>query len=145
GPQLLLRPRGRGHRRLPGGDRPAEHAGASEPGGVAVSPVAVAVLAAAVRAGTPVLFATLGEIFAERSGVLNLGVEGMMLVGALAGFAATARTGNPWAGAAAAGLVGGCLGLIHALLTITLRANQEIGRASCRERCRSRGAAWRGE
>ena len=89
-----------------------------------MTPVSVAVLAAAVRAGTPVLFATLGEIFAERAGILNLGVEGMMLVGALAGFAATARTGNPWAGAAAAGLVGGCLGLIHALLTVTLRANQ---------------------
>src|SRR5205807_729635 len=57
-------------------------------------------------------------------GGLLVGVEGMMLVGALAGFAATARTGNPWAGAAAAGLVGGCLGLIHALLTVTLRANQ---------------------
>jgi simple sugar transport system permease protein len=86
--------------------------------------VAVAVLAAAVRAGTPVLFATLGEIFAERAGVLNLGVEGMMLVGALAGFAATARTGSPWIGALVAAAVGGCLSLIHALLSVTLRANQ---------------------
>ena len=84
----------------------------------------IAVLAAAVRAGTPVLFATLGEIFAERAGILNLGVEGMMLVGALAGFVTTVRTGNPWLGVLAAGAAGGALSLIHALLCVTLRANQ---------------------
>jgi len=83
-----------------------------------------AVFAAAVRAGTPVLFATLGEIFAERSGVLNLGVEGMMLVGALAGFVTTAHTGNPWLGVLAAGAAGGILSLVHAVLGVTLRANQ---------------------
>jgi general nucleoside transport system permease protein len=85
---------------------------------------AIAVLAAAVRAGTPVLFATLGEIFAERAGILNLGVEGMMLVGALAGFATTVRTGNPWLGVVAAGVAGGALSMIHGVLCITLRANQ---------------------
>lgn len=85
---------------------------------------AIAVLAAAVRAGTPVLFATLGEIFAERAGILNLGVEGMMLVGALAGFATTVRTGNPWLGVVAAGAAGGALSMIHGVLCITLRANQ---------------------
>jgi general nucleoside transport system permease protein len=89
-----------------------------------VSPITLAVLAAAVRAGTPVLFATLGEIFAERSGVLNLGVEGMMLVGALAGFVFTARTGNPWFGAVAAAAAGAGLGAVHAVLSVTLRANQ---------------------
>jgi len=89
-----------------------------------MTPVALAVLAAAVRAGTPVLFATLGEIFAERAGVLNLGVEGMMLTGALAGFAVAAQTGDPWIGALAAAAVGGGLSLIHAFLSITLRANQ---------------------
>jgi ABC-type uncharacterized transport system permease subunit len=89
-----------------------------------MSPVTAAVLAAAVRAGTPVLFATLGEIFAERAGVLNLGVEGMMLTGALAGFAVTVRTGNPWIGVAAAAAVAGCLSVIHAFLSVTLRANQ---------------------
>lgn len=83
-----------------------------------------AVCAAAVRAGTSVLFATLGEIFAERSGVLNLGVEGMMLIGALAGFVTTVRTGNPWLGVLAAGMAGGMLSLIHAVLSVTLRANQ---------------------
>jgi len=89
-----------------------------------MSPVTVAVLAAAVRAGTPVLFATLGEIFAERAGVLNLGIEGMMLASALAGFAVTAQTSNPWIGAAAAAAAGGCLSVIHAFLSVTLRANQ---------------------
>ncbi len=83
-----------------------------------------AVFAAAIRAGTPVLFATLGEIFAERAGILNLGVEGMMLVGALAGFVTTVRTGDPWLGALAAAAASGSLSLIHAVLSITLRANQ---------------------
>jgi len=89
-----------------------------------VSLLPAAVFAAAVRAGTPVLFATLGEIFAERSGVLNLGVEGMMLVGALAGFVTTAETGNPWLGLLAAGAAGGVLSVVHAVLSVTLRANQ---------------------
>ncbi|HYM68954.1 MAG TPA: ABC transporter permease [bacterium] len=89
-----------------------------------MSPLTAAVFAAAVRAGTPVLFATLGEIFAERAGVLNLGVEGMMLVGALAGFVTTAHTGNPWLGLLAAGAAGGVLSLVHAVLSVTLRANQ---------------------
>jgi len=89
-----------------------------------VTVLTAAVFAAAVRAGTPVLLATLGEIFAERSGVLNLGVEGMMLVGALAGFVTTVRTGNPWLGVLAAAAVGGLLSLVHAVLCVTLRANQ---------------------
>jgi len=84
----------------------------------------VPVLAAAVRAGTPVLYATLGEIFAERSGVLNLGVEGMMLIGALVAFVVTHTTGSPWLGVSAALLAGGLISLIHGLLAITLRANQ---------------------
>ena len=53
------------------------------------------------------MFAAIGEIFAERSGVLNLGVEGMMLIGAVAGFSIAASTGNPWLGVAAAMLAGG--------------------------------------
>jgi general nucleoside transport system permease protein len=89
-----------------------------------VSVFTAAVLAAAVRAGTPVLLATLGEIFAERAGILNLGVEGMMLVGALAGFVTTVHTGDPWLGALAAAAASGFLSLIHAVLSITLRANQ---------------------
>jgi simple sugar transport system permease protein len=86
----------------------------------------VSVLAAAISAGTAILLACLGEILAERAGVLNLGVEGMMLMGALSGFAVTHWTANPWLGALAALLVGALLSLIHALLTVTLRANQIV-------------------
>ena len=56
------------------------------------------ILAAGVASGTILLFAAIGEIFAERSGVLNLGVEGMMLMGAVAGFSMAAATDNPWIG-----------------------------------------------
>src|SRR4051812_490099 len=84
------------------------------------------VLAAAIAAGTAILYACLGEILCERAGVINLGVEGMMLMGALGGFAATFATGNLWLGAATALLVGGAMSLIHALLTVTLRANQVV-------------------
>ena len=76
--------------------------------------------------GTPLLLATLGEIYAERSGVLNLGVEGMMIVGALTGFADASQTGNPWFGVLAAGVVSGLFSLIHAFASVTLRANQVV-------------------
>jgi simple sugar transport system permease protein len=84
------------------------------------------ILAVTIRAGTSLLYATLGEILAERSGVLNLGVEGMMLMGAVSAFAAAYHTGSPWAGVATAMLVGGLLASIHAFLTITLRADQVV-------------------
>lgn len=84
------------------------------------------ILAAGVASGTILLFAALGEIFAERAGVLNLGVEGMMLVGAVAGFSVTASTGNPWVGLVVAMLAGGLLSLVHAVVTIHLRADQVI-------------------
>jgi ABC-type uncharacterized transport system permease subunit len=83
-------------------------------------------IAAALRAGTPVLWAALGELLAERAGVLNLGVEGMMLVGALAGFVATQASGQPWAGVVAAAGAGMAMSLVHAFLSVTLRANQVI-------------------
>src|SRR4029079_11865389 len=86
----------------------------------------ITVLAAAISAGTAILFACLGEILCERAGVLNLGVEGMMLMGALGGFATAFWTGNAWLGALAALAVGGLLSLIHALFTITLQANQIV-------------------
>jgi ABC-type uncharacterized transport system permease subunit len=86
----------------------------------------VAALKAAIPAGTPLLFGTLGEIYAERSGVLNLGVEGMMIMGAVTGFGVTLATGNVWIGVALAAMAGGLLGLIHAFLSITLRANQVV-------------------
>jgi simple sugar transport system permease protein len=84
------------------------------------------VLAAGVASGTILLFAAIGEIFAERSGVLNLGVEGMMLMGAVAGFSVAASTGDPWVGLVIAMLAGGVLSLIHAVVTIHLRAEQVI-------------------
>ncbi|MBC7263074.1 MAG: ABC transporter permease [Chloroflexi bacterium] len=84
------------------------------------------VLRAAIPAGTPLLFGTLGEVTAERSGVLNLGVEGMMIVGAVTAFGVTHSTGNIWLGVAAAALVGGLLALVHAFASITLRVNQVV-------------------
>jgi simple sugar transport system permease protein len=86
----------------------------------------ITILATAVRAGAPVIYATIGEIFSERAGILNLGVEGMMLVGAVSGFIVAVKTGNPWAGVLAAMVAGGLLSLIHAFLTITLHADQVV-------------------
>lgn len=86
----------------------------------------MATLKAAIPAGTPLLFGTLGEIYAERSGVLNLGIEGMMIMGAAAGFGVTLATGNVWLGLTLAAMAGGLLALIHAFLSITLRANQVV-------------------
>ena len=77
-------------------------------------------LAAAVSAGTPILLAGLGELIAEKAGVLNLGVEGMMLVGALTAFAVAAATGNPWVGATAAAVVTGVFAVLHALPGVLL-------------------------
>ncbi len=84
------------------------------------------ILAAGVASGTVLLFAAVGEIFAERSGVLNLGVEGMMLIGAVAGFSAAVTTGNPWLALIAAMLAGGLLSLLHGVVTIHLRADQVV-------------------
>lgn len=84
------------------------------------------ILAVTIRAGTSLVYATIGEIYTERSGILNLGVEGMMLTGAVTGFAAAYHTESAWAGVAVAMLVGGLLALIHAFLTITLRADQVV-------------------
>ena len=86
----------------------------------------VSILSAAVSSGTPVLYAALGELICERSGVLNLGVEGMMLVGAVSGFLTAVRTGNLAAEVLAALVAGGLMGLIHAFMTITLKVNQVV-------------------
>jgi general nucleoside transport system permease protein len=84
------------------------------------------ILAAGVASGTVLLFAAIGELFAERAGVLNLGVEGMMLVGAVAGFSVAASTGDPWVGLVIAMLAGGVLSMVHAVMTIHFRADQVI-------------------
>ncbi len=81
---------------------------------------------AAIGLGTPVVFATVGEILAERSGTLNLGVQGTMLVGAVSGFWATFQTGNLLLGVVAAVLVGALVSLIHAFASITLRVSQIV-------------------
>lgn len=83
-------------------------------------------LAAAIVAGTPLLFATLGEILNEKVGNLNLGVEGMMLMGAVMGFMVGLKTGNPILALLAAMLAGGFGAGLFAYLTISLRANQTV-------------------
>lgn len=83
-------------------------------------------LQAAIVSGTPLLFATLGEIIAEKAGNLNLGVEGMMLMGAVSGFAIGLMTKNAGLALLAAMLVGALGAAIYALLTVTLRANQVV-------------------
>lgn len=84
------------------------------------------ILQAGVATGTVLLFATIGEIFAERSGVLNLGVEGMMLVGAMTSFSITLKTGNPWLGMLMAMIAAGLISQVHAFITITLQADQVV-------------------
>jgi len=86
----------------------------------------VSILTIAIRAGTSLVYATIGEIITERVGILNLGVEGMMIMGAVTAFAAAFQTGSVWLGVATGVLVGGLLALIHAFLTITLRADQTV-------------------
>jgi simple sugar transport system permease protein len=77
-----------------------------------------------VIAATPMLFAAVGELVAERSGVLNLGVEGMMLIGAVVGFGVTMSTGSAILGIGSAALAGAALALVFAVLVLTLMANQ---------------------
>ena len=86
----------------------------------------VNLLASGIRYGTAILFASIGEVFAERAGVLNLGVEGMMLMGAMSAFGVSHATGNPWLGLLVAAGVGGLLALLHAFVTVTLRADQVV-------------------
>jgi len=87
---------------------------------------AVIILQAGVATGTVLLFATLGGIFSERAGVMQLGIEGMMLLGAMAAFSVTVSTGNPWLGLLVAMLAAGLLSQIHAFITITLGADQVV-------------------
>lgn len=80
----------------------------------------------ALAFGTPLLWAALGEIVAERSGVVNLGVEGMMILGAFFAFATAQVTGEPMLGLLVACLVGGAASLVHAFVCVTLRGNQYV-------------------
>jgi simple sugar transport system permease protein len=86
----------------------------------------VSILAAAVRSGTPVLYSVMGEMLTERSGVMNLGIEGIMLLGAFAGFSVTRSSGDPVLGLAASFLAGALVTAIHAFLCVTAGANQVV-------------------
>jgi general nucleoside transport system permease protein len=86
----------------------------------------IVILHAGLATGTILLFAAIGEIFAERAGVLNLGVEGMMLLGAMAGFSVSLSSGSVWTGLLAAMLAGGILSLAHGLVSIHFQADQVV-------------------
>ena len=88
--------------------------------------VLVGIISSGIRLATPYLYASLGEMFSQRSGVLNLGVEGQMLLGAFAAFYVALSTGNLWYGMLAALLVGMLLGLAMAFVTVNLHAVQGI-------------------
>src|SRR3990172_4303842 len=89
-------------------------------------PVLLGIAYSGVRLATPYLYAALGEMFAQRSGVLNLGVEGIMLMGAYTGFFVGMTTGNLWLGLLSAALVGLVMGLLMAFISVTLQAEQGI-------------------
>jgi len=86
----------------------------------------IIILQAGVASGTVLLFAAIGEILAERSGVMNLGVEGMMLIGAMTAYKTAALGGNPWLGVLYAMLFAGVIGLLHAVVTINFQADQVV-------------------
>ena len=83
----------------------------------------VGFLLSGLRSCTPLLYVLVGETLTERVGIVNLGVEGQMLIGAFFGFAVTVWTGNPWAGLLCGALAGTLLSALHALLCVTLNAN----------------------
>ena len=86
----------------------------------------VGLFAAALRMATPLIFASLGGIFSERAGIINIALEGMMLTGAFSGVFVSYSTGNPWLGVLAAVLIGGLLGLLHGIMTIKFTGDQIV-------------------
>lgn len=88
--------------------------------------ILITLLSAAVRSGTVIIYPTIGEIFAERSGVMNVGIEGMMLIGAYFGFVTAFLTNNPYLGFLVGSIAGGLASLIHGYVCITLRGNQVV-------------------
>jgi ABC-type uncharacterized transport system permease subunit len=89
-------------------------------------PVIIGILSSAIRLATPYLYASIGEMFSQRSGVVNLGVDGIMLVGAYAAFFVALNTGNMWLAVLAAAVVGLLMGLFMSLISVTLQAEQGI-------------------
>lgn len=88
--------------------------------------VLIGILTSGIRLATPYLYAAIGEAFGQRSGVLNLGVDGIMLLGAYAGFVVVSRTGSLLGGLLLAMIVGGVMGLAMAFISVTLQAEQGI-------------------
>lgn len=88
--------------------------------------ILVGILASAVRLATPYLYASIGEAFSQTSGVVNLGVDGIMLVGAFSGFYVTLISGNLWLGLLAAAVAGLLMGLLMSLISVTFKAEQGI-------------------
>lgn len=88
--------------------------------------VLIGILASGIRLATPYLYAAIGETFGQRSGMLNLGVDGIMLMGAFSGFYVVFLTNNLWLGLLAAVIVGGLMGLATAFINVTLQAQQGI-------------------
>jgi len=86
----------------------------------------IIILHAGIASGTVLLFATVGEVLAERSGILNLGLEGMMLIGAMSAYSMAVNFGNPWLGLLAGMLIAGLLSLLHGFVTIHLQADQVV-------------------
>lgn len=86
----------------------------------------VSILAVTIQAGTSLVFASIGEIFTERAGVLNLGLEGIMIMGAVTAFATVYHTGNLFLAVLVAMIIGGVMASIHAFLSVTLRADQVV-------------------
>ena len=86
----------------------------------------VGIITSGIRLATPYLFASLGEMFAQRSGVVNLGVEGIMLMGAFMGYYTVLQTGNPWLGLLVALVTGALMGLLMAVISVTMQAEQGI-------------------
>jgi ABC-type uncharacterized transport system permease subunit len=94
--------------------------------GAAWGVIAIGLLLTGIRLAIPLLLAALGETIAEKSGVINVGIEGMMLAGALAGFAAAYSSHSPWVGAGAAAIAGVVLAMLFAWLAIGLGADQVV-------------------
>lgn len=88
--------------------------------------ITVGLFAATLRLATPIAYGSLGGLFSERAGIVNIGLEGMMLTGAFAGVTASYFTGSPWLGVLAAILIGGFLGLVHGVITVRFAGDQIV-------------------
>src|ERR1700753_4031676 len=92
-------------------------------GSIGLWTVPLAVFGGAVRVSTPFLFVSLGECITERSGRINLGLEGTLVMGAMCAYGTSYLTGSPWLGLLAAGVVGSILGALHAAICGLPRVN----------------------